>query len=533
MIPTFVLRSACIASVVAFFGATMPVFAQSSSAPAQKSPPAKAQQGEVRAAGVWYGAKQAPAKKKGALRLAAYNAENLFDDKDDPAMSGEYDDIKEKTSEARLKAIAKTIRELDADVLCLEEIESKECLEWFRDKYLKGLGYDHVASIDAGYYRGVEQSVLSRVPIVSARVYEGDDAVISDMEERRTEDEAKRLGGVWAKAAGKMPERFQRSPLRVDVKTEDGYELTVFVVHFKAGADFDHQRELEALQVEQFVEEMLQENPDANVAVLGDYNGMPNDMNVKALRISNDGLVSAYDWRGKKDAPRDLYTTHASGRSIDFIVMTPSLAADCIEGSYFVLGTLHAASDWDWRKADEIPPPEGYASDHYPVAIDIATKTDKPASAFKRAAEPTQRARGGDAENDVDAETASSAPAKPRTATNADTDGPKPVGDPSSAESALASELMQAGWTYNLPEPKSKAARWGNKDTRTTWWPGYWKNTKTGAMSVSQPKGGGGKGFVGDGKQKPGYRDGGSPGPVAWVEWLCSKESRGEEAANP
>ncbi|MFM7052794.1 MAG: endonuclease/exonuclease/phosphatase family protein [Planctomycetota bacterium] len=497
------------------------LFAQAAPAKPQNAPNAQTQKQEVRPAGIWYGIKDARPKKKGAIRLAAYNVENLFDDKDDPALSGEYDDIEEKTSEARLKAIARTIKELDADVLCLEEVESKECIEWFRDKYLKGMGYDHVASLEAGYYRGVEQSVLSRIPIVDARVYTGEDAVISDMESRRTAESAKRLGGEWAKPEGKMPERFQRSPLRVDLRSPDGYEMTVFVVHFKAGADFDHQRELEALQVEQFVEEMLAKNPDANVAVLGDYNGMPNDMNVKALRISDDNLVSAFDWRFDTKASRDTYVTHASGRSIDFIVMSPGLAADCVDGSYFVLGTLHAASDWNWRTADQIPPPEGYASDHYPVVIEVMPKPDRPASEFKRRGPVVQeqQAESGEAAGASGGQPAKSAP-KPA-ATNADTDGPRPVGDPAATDRAVAAELRDAGWGYMLPEPKSKAARWGNKDTRTTWWPGYWKNSKTGAMSESQPSGGG---FPGDGKQKPKWRDGGSPGPVSWIEWLCSDQ---------
>jgi hypothetical protein len=81
---------------------------------------------------------------------------------------------------------------------------------------------------------------------------------------------------------------------------------------------------------------------------------------------------------------------------------------------------------------------------------------------------------------------------------------------------------------YVLPEPKSKAAKWGNTDTRTTWFPGYWKNEKTDATSVSQPKK---PGLVGDGQEKPKWRDGGSPGPANWVEWLCSREGAAERVA--
>ena len=34
---------------------------------------------KIRPAGVWYGVEKAPEKKAGAIRIAAYNVENLFD----------------------------------------------------------------------------------------------------------------------------------------------------------------------------------------------------------------------------------------------------------------------------------------------------------------------------------------------------------------------------------------------------------------------------------------------------------------------
>jgi endonuclease/exonuclease/phosphatase family metal-dependent hydrolase len=337
----------------------------------------------VRPAGLWYGAKKAPAKKKGAIRVAAYNVENLFDGVDDPSLQGEYDDIKMVTKEGRLKALADAIERLDADILCVEEIESLECLTWFRDTYLKKLGYDHVCSEDVGYYRGVEQGCLSRYPIKSHKTYVQES--LEDMVEKRD-------GEGWTTKKGDSEDKFQRSPLRLDFDI-DGYPLTLFSVHYKAGGKaFAYQREGEALQTIEFVKEILKENPEANVAVLGDFNASPSDKTTKAFLEA--GFRGGYDFRGTKSGnTKDLYTTHDSGRVIDYIMMTPGMADDAVDRSFFVLSVVHPASDYDWRKDPEkerVPP--GYASDHYPIAIDIMPKdgAGKAAPAPKEAPAPSK-----------------------------------------------------------------------------------------------------------------------------------------------
>jgi len=85
-----------------------------------------------------------------------------------------------------------------------------------------------------------------------------------------------------------------------------------------------------------------------------------------------------------------------------------------------------------------------------------------------------------------------------------------------------ALELKRAGWTYTMPRPKSAQARWGNHDRRTTWWPGYWKNVRTGATSETQPYKDERGEWVGDGRGVGYYRNGGSPSAPTQVEWLCS-----------
>ncbi len=341
---------------------------QGSSGPRRGADAQDAQQGgetkpkAKRPPGVYYGFKEAPAKQKGAVRLAAYNVENLFDGEDDPKLSGEVDDLKERTSEDRLQALAKAIKALDADILALEEVESEECLRWFRDTYLKDLGYEHLASKEVGYSRGVEQSILSRFPIESVEVCPDED--LSDVKR-----DGKGFAEKPTKPGAEQGQRFQRSPLIADVRVTPDYLLRVIVVHHKAGGlEFAYQREAEALQVMEWVQAAQAKDEHINLVVLGDFNAQPSHKTAKIY--SEGGLVGAYDFRdrSRKDM-KDAYTTHASGRPIDYIMASPGLGEDFVNSSFFVLGTMHAGDDYDWRKGEE--PPKGYASDHYPIAIDF------------------------------------------------------------------------------------------------------------------------------------------------------------------
>lgn len=332
-----------------------------------------AQKGSQKAAwpadGIGFGRREPLPKKAGAIRLAAYNLENLFDGKDDPSISGDIDDKTMTTKPERLRNLAAVIKRLDADVLAVEEIESKDALTAFRDEYLKGLGYEYIASVDAGDRRGIEQSVLSRIPI----------AKVENWPEQRIDDqEPKRTGEGFATAKGKLPERWARSPLVVTLKTKDGYELELFVVHHKSGADFDVQRELEALEVIEIAKARIAANPAVNLAVLGDFNATPNKKSIKLYREA--GFANAYDKRFDTKAPSEMYTTHATHRAIDFIWMSPGLAADTLDKSFFVLGSPIPEKLPPMDASDEVKEkslPKGYASDHMPIAIDLLPRDAK------------------------------------------------------------------------------------------------------------------------------------------------------------
>ena len=354
-----------------------------------------------------FGLTEAMPRIDGTIRIGSYNILNFFDQENDPALEGEYDDFGNNpgpTSDARCRELATVIRELDADVLALQEVESQAALEWFNNKYLSDMNYKYVVSEEVGYYRGIEQSLLSRFPVKDITVWKNSDLTKLD-----------RLGGGWTEIPSDVKEiEFQRSPLCVTVTSPEGYELTVFSIHHKAGRNAWH-RELEALQIMEYIGGMTQQNPHRNIAVIGDFNAQPWDRSVRVYL--RDGMTDAVAHRAVNlewDDTSPLRKTHTSNRMLDFILLNTAALGELVIDSGFVLGSAHP--EYDWRND---PIPAGYSSDHCAIAVDMVPREGQgntakaapwPTSATKTAlknspvAQPTPRATSGGAS---DSETAS------------------------------------------------------------------------------------------------------------------------------
>jgi endonuclease/exonuclease/phosphatase family metal-dependent hydrolase len=305
-----------------------------------------------------HGVKTPKPRAPGTIRLATYNIENLFDVEKASEDAGRSPTPR-KPDEHR-KAIAAAIKAIDADVLALQEIESKEVLAKFRDDYLKDMGYEYISSLDAGDGRGIEQSVLSRFPI--AKDQNWPDTTLDAQHPAK-------LGKRDNPDAGK-PIKMARSPLHavVQVPTEKSggdkpYTLHLFVVHHKSGAFHSYQREAETFKVSKMLEQMTIDEPNANVVVLGDFNAKPDE---KATQnYFNVGMIDPFAGVDPRDP---TFMTHVSGRAIDHMLFNSNAAREIVKDSRFVLGTIQRKENVDWRTTAA---PAGYGSDHYPVVVDI------------------------------------------------------------------------------------------------------------------------------------------------------------------
>lgn len=287
------------------------------------------------------------------IRVATYNVLNLFDQDDDPALSGEFDDLPMATTDGRCRSLAEVIRRVDADVLALQEVESEAALRWFRDTYLADMGYDHMVSLDVGYYRGVENAVLSRYPLSNA-----------EAEPNIPLQDVVRRGGGWAKAGeGDESIVFQRTPLRVDVTGPDGYELTLFVVHHKSGRH-KFRRESEALKLVELVDRVEAQTPGRNIIILGDFNAAPWDRSMDVYKEAGFIDVGA-------DPRVERPVTHESDRIIDCILVNSDAHRELQPGTVRVHESKSPPKDYDWRTD---PRPDDCPSDHRAVSVDLVPR---------------------------------------------------------------------------------------------------------------------------------------------------------------
>lgn len=311
--------------------------------------------GAIDTAAIRFGTRTTP-RKSDVVRIATYNVANLFDDKDDPTLQDRYEDMNTTKPKEELEGIVDAIRAIDADVLVLEEIESVAVLGWFRDTYLSGMGYTEAISIDAGDPRGIEQGVLSRFPLAEPMVWP------------RMALQGKHPAG--ADAPEGEPITFHRSPFRVDVIVPAGargnprdYDFTIFAIHAKSGRNSGYWREAEAIGTTKLIHTAMSDDPGRNVVVMGDFNAVQTDASFQTFISS--GLIDLFADR-RPDDPAT--TTHESGRSIDHVLVNAAMMPEVIRDSRFVFGTPARPKGVDYRT---YPAPKGYASDHYPVVVDI------------------------------------------------------------------------------------------------------------------------------------------------------------------
>ncbi len=201
------------------------------------------------------------------LKIVSYNVENLFDDKENGSEYYEFNPSYGKWGSEefnnKLGAIARVIRDCDADIVALQEIENSYCIKMLSEFYLQGSGYIFTFCPDQEN-SSVNCAVLSRLPIENINCHQ-----------------------IYSE------EVFLRYILELEF-SKRGKNFKVFVNHWKSrrgGKDFTSPyRELSADVLFSKISEL--NNSNQLIFALGDFNSEPEEVL---------GYLSNYNKNYKKD----------------------------------------------------------------------------------------------------------------------------------------------------------------------------------------------------------------------------------------
>jgi len=262
----------------------------------------------------------------GVVTVATFNTLNLFDDQDDPYHADEGTPPKPREE---LEHLAAAIRQVNADVLALQEVENRFYLERFNELLLSDLGYENVVLYEGNDRRGIDVALLSRLPVgpvTSYRHLRFPDGNGQSMAFQRDLLRARIDPPAPASAAsGQVP------PPSFDL----------FVVHLKSKRGQDEQRTLatrlgEARAIRRIFDEILASDPTARFLICGDFNDTLDSQPLQTVLGTGPTALTGF----ANDLPaesRISYNQEPYQAMIDFLLASPALARHYRPGSYRIL----------------------------------------------------------------------------------------------------------------------------------------------------------------------------------------------------
>jgi endonuclease/exonuclease/phosphatase family metal-dependent hydrolase len=248
------------------------------------------------------------------LKIASYNVLNLFDAVDDPYHN---DDSTGPKPRAEMERVAKQIRELDADIVALQEVENRGYLERFVSVFLADMGYQ-VVLFEGNDKRGIDVAVLSRLPVGPVTSYRH--VVFPGLEGE--------------------PMRMRRDLIQVLIEPTNGDPFDVFVVHLKSkGGAPDGGREIrlpESRNVRAILEDILKDNSDARFVICGDFNDTLDSEAVQTIIGHGATALTQFVGDLTPNTPA-TYNKEPYLSTIDFIFASPEMAKQYVDDSYKVM----------------------------------------------------------------------------------------------------------------------------------------------------------------------------------------------------
>jgi predicted extracellular nuclease len=262
-----------------------------------------------------------------------------------------------KTEAIREKAIdntARVIKEVNASIVGLVEVEDRILLGEFNDKIIPRVGgtkYNHYMLVDGNDSRGIDVGILSDYEIES---------MVSHV------DDEDSVGTI-----------FSRDCPEYRIKISNDKILLVLINHFKSKgygsqASSNKKRKRQAQRVADIYKKRLKEGYEY-VAIMGDFNDSPENDPLSPLLRPNSKLTDIMELQEFYD-PIGRPGTYGSGTKsgkLDYILLSPKLVT-LVESAGIERRGIWAGVNGDiFPHFDEIKNPNDAASDHASLWVDL------------------------------------------------------------------------------------------------------------------------------------------------------------------
>lgn len=268
---------------------------------------------------------------------------------------GSLELIHEPIDAEAMRNTARVMRDVEADILGVVEVENRPVLRDFNNDVISALGgeaYRHAMVIDGNDTRGIDVGLLTRqdFPIGLLRSHVDD------------------LSSAHALI-------FSRDCAEYEVTTPSGARILLMLNHFKSKGYGSQQssndrRRAQAQRVKEIYDERVGMG-FTNIAVMGDFNDTPGSAALSPLIEGTDlkdiFLHPTFDDGGYPGT----YGNCAAENKIDFILLSPTLFDKVAGGGVFRKGMWPGARARRWEAYPELQRKEDAASDHAAIWADI------------------------------------------------------------------------------------------------------------------------------------------------------------------
>ncbi|MFT5543443.1 MAG: endonuclease/exonuclease/phosphatase family metal-dependent hydrolase [Glaciecola sp.] len=284
---------------------------------------------------------------KESFKIISWNVEHFVDAHDDPYVDNRRENAPTHMQNKRADLVT-SLKMANADIVVLQEFESAKLLREIASNDLADMGYEFFADAPSQtWYMNVV--IMSRVPLGVMYSYGNLHTPLVNW----TDDEGNSAS----------QNRLNTRTWAIDVYPSAEYSFVLGAVHLKAGrGERDVAMRLGQIKMlkAQF-ERFLHEDPERNILLVGDFNALPNTIELNTiLQGSNAGNRFI-------DPLEDNVYTHTAlspERRLDYAVMNENMHPELVPN------TAKPIAFFEPKRQDEL-------ADHLPVVIEFYTK-DKP-----------------------------------------------------------------------------------------------------------------------------------------------------------